>query len=254
MGIAQDNMKEGFRKSGIYPIDRNQVLERLPSYVIGRISIGCESDLSAVTVGECLIQQITKKKEELTQRRPTTARRKKVNVQAGKSITAEEVIIGRVTINENRNPVSCIPIARLAASRKNVDEDTSSDDMSSASVPLRNDSLNWTPENIDDDLIPQHPTVTEPNDAQKDLNHLPEGTFVPVNYEGVLYPGDIFEQKRVGYSISAMVKSGNNWKWPDKADILNYLAEDVKQVIDKPIKMGRRDIYSVKELRSYLEL
>ncbi|KAK9886712.1 hypothetical protein WA026_017631 [Henosepilachna vigintioctopunctata] len=111
---------------------------------------------------------------------------------------------------------------------------------------------------MDDDLIPQHPTilhpVTEPNDAQKNLKHLPEGTFVLENYEGVLYPGETLKQKKVSYAISAMVKSGKNWKWPDKVDILNYLAEDVIQVIDKPIKMDRRDIYSVKELRSYLEL
>ncbi|KAK9872875.1 hypothetical protein WA026_020230 [Henosepilachna vigintioctopunctata] len=128
--------------------------------------------------------------------------------------------------------------------------------MSSASVPFAesDDSLTWTPEDMDDDLIPQHPTVTETNDAKKGLKHLPEGTFVLVNYEGVLYPGEILKQKKVDYSISAMVKSGNNWKWPDKADILNYLAEDVIQVIDIPIKMGRSDIYSVKELRSYLEL
>ncbi|KAK9891969.1 hypothetical protein WA026_017452 [Henosepilachna vigintioctopunctata] len=250
MSTAQDNIKTGFRKSGIYPIHRNQVLERLPSYVMGR-----ESDLSAAIVGECFIQQITKKRKELTQSRPTTARRKKVNVPAGKSITAEEVIIGRVTTNENRNPVFSIPIARLVAKKKNVDEGTSRDDMSSASVPFESDgSLTWTPEDMDDDLIPQHPTVTEPNDAQKDMKHLPEGTFVLVNNEGVLYPGEILIQKKVGYSISAMVESGNNWKWPDKADILNYLAEDVIQVIDKSIKMGRRNIYSVKELRSYLEL
>ncbi|KAK9873782.1 hypothetical protein WA026_002139 [Henosepilachna vigintioctopunctata] len=119
-------------------------------------------------------------------------------------------------------PVSYIPIARPAASKTNVDEDTSSDDMSSASVPFAesDDSLTWTSEDMDDDLIPQNPTVTE-----KDLKHLPE-----------------------------MVKSGNNGKWPNKADILSYLAEDVIQVIDKPIKMGRREIHSVKELRSYLEL
>ncbi|KAK9886713.1 hypothetical protein WA026_017632 [Henosepilachna vigintioctopunctata] len=99
MSTAQDNMKTGFRKSGIYHIDRNQVLERLPSYAMG-------------------------------------PRRKKVNVPAEKSITVEEVIIGRVTTNENRNPVFSIPIARLAASKKNVDEVTSSHDMSSASVPF----------------------------------------------------------------------------------------------------------------------
>ncbi|KAK9875958.1 hypothetical protein WA026_011060 [Henosepilachna vigintioctopunctata] len=113
--------------------------------------------------------------------------------------------------------------------------------MSSASVPFAesDESLTWTPEDMDDDLIPHHPTVTELNDAQIDLKHLPEGTFVLVNYEGVLYPGEILKQKKVGYSISAMVKSGNNWKWSYKADILNYSAEDVIQVIDKHKKMSR---------------
>lgn len=71
-----ENLISGFRKSGIYPTDRQPILKRLPSRSL-------DSSISS-HVGESFLEQIAKKREEVTKARKS--QRKKLNVPPGKSI------------------------------------------------------------------------------------------------------------------------------------------------------------------------
>lgn len=76
-----ENLISGFRKSGIYPTDRQPILKRLPSRSL-------DSSISS-HVGESFLEQIAKKREEVTKARKS--QRKKLNVPPGKSISAAEI-------------------------------------------------------------------------------------------------------------------------------------------------------------------
>ncbi len=45
-----------------------------------------------------------------------------------------------------------------------------------------------------------------------------------------------------------MAKSGYNWKWPIKDDILHYDLEDIVSKIEEPKCLSNRGIYQVPEI------
>ncbi|XP_063237501.1 uncharacterized protein LOC134539411 [Bacillus rossius redtenbacheri] len=80
------NLKSGFKKSGIFPVDKQKVLESLPS-----TSSANESDVVTATVAlkssfEAFLQQSREKETGVKQRK------KKLIVNAGKSLAAQDVL------------------------------------------------------------------------------------------------------------------------------------------------------------------
>lgn len=80
----EKNLKSGFRKTGIFPLGKTQVLQRLPKSVL-------EESLESMkdVVSDVFLDQLNKKREEVTGKR--TKSRKMLNVSAGKSISVAEV-------------------------------------------------------------------------------------------------------------------------------------------------------------------
>lgn len=75
------------------------------------------------------------------------------------------------------------------------------------------------------------------------------GDFVIVVYEAKFFPGKILETTTEGAVVSAMQKTFNFWKWPERIDSMFYLWDDILKHISPPKKShSKRDIYEVKEM------
>ncbi|XP_069357707.1 uncharacterized protein [Maniola hyperantus] len=80
MDNSADNLKAGFRKTGIYPTDETPVLQRLPNFKDAE-----EPSL----ISENFIQYLENKRKEVVEICGGKGRKKKLNVAAGKSISAQ---------------------------------------------------------------------------------------------------------------------------------------------------------------------
>ena len=92
----QTNILSGFRKCGICPLDRNQVLGRLPRGAGDR-----QHEESANQISEAFLHNLNALR--YPENDPVTKRRKRVNVEAGKSITASDFV------NDRDNPAEPVP-------------------------------------------------------------------------------------------------------------------------------------------------
>jgi hypothetical protein len=70
-------------------------------------------------------------------------------------------------------------------------------------------------------------------------------------YEGNVYPGKIISFNEENVYISAMMKSLQSWKSPEKADILEYEWSDALGGIDPPKLVSKRRFYSIPELSTF---
>ncbi|KAK5637784.1 hypothetical protein RI129_000033 [Pyrocoelia pectoralis] len=53
------------------------------------------------------------------------------------------------------------------------------------------------------------------------------------------------------FEISSLEKSGMNWKWPEREDILVYEKHEIKSSIKTPVHINSRDCYYVPEMTRY---
>ena len=90
------NIPSGFRKCGICPLDRNQVLGRLP-----RGAADQQHEEPANQIREAFLQNLNALR--YPENDPDTKRRKMVNVEAGKSITSSDFV------NDRDNPAEPAP-------------------------------------------------------------------------------------------------------------------------------------------------
>nr|CAH7727746.1 unnamed protein product [Callosobruchus chinensis] len=77
---VRENIKAGFKKAGIHPISKDEVLKRLPS---------SSASVNLELVGETFIQHLKEKRQEVV--KPRIRKRQKLEVPAGKSITSTDV-------------------------------------------------------------------------------------------------------------------------------------------------------------------
>lgn len=103
---------------------------------------------------------------------------------------------------------------------------------------------------------------SDTNDEADDENILPEknvpsvipvGLYVVVKFEGIYYPGLV---TKIGntpkhYYISAMERSGSDWKWPTRKDEILYEWEEIKEIIECPKEKNNRGVFSVPEMTKY---
>lgn len=240
------NLKAGFRKCGIVPANRHEVLQRLPMYTI--------EALPAVKalVGEIFIENLNSKRQTITSTR-TNKKRKKVNVPPGKSITASDIN----PQNNHDTPVSLDePSTSSGQTHKQPDpprrftklrDESDSENESTGHVSYaESDQSPYSPqmsEESDTDMVPIDTSSTK---VQK--GEVSAGDYVLVMYENHLYPGQVKEVADTTVLISAMEKCGGNWKWPLKPDSIWYFYDDIKQKINKPCQISKREIFKIPEL------
>lgn len=223
---VRSNLKNGFRKCGIYPCNVDELLARIPGAI----------DVDNTIVSASFIDHLESKRKTITESGPKR-RKKKFEIAAGKSI-AHEVSLLEETENEEVFDGTEDNIASCSRPRTGYDSDAYS---------LHNDS-------DDPDgcfLEPNSPEESDhpprPETRFKDVKREKE-SFVVVKYDERLYPGLIIDFDEKGATVDAMAKSLKSWKWPQKKDINFYEWENVLGSIDPPKIISRRGFFSVKEL------
>ena len=183
---SSDNLIAGFRKSGIYPIDRQQVLKRLPSHSL-------DSSVSSV-VGETFLEEIMKKREEITKGHQKTGR-KKLNVSPGKSISAEEIEAGATS---EPQPSTSRGTHNKPKQKRTKKERSSSDDSIDLCLDDTDDSITAL-DNVLEEFSRQSDDeftrLTSLTRNTPNVQNLTVEQYVLVEYEGALYPGQITEIK-----------------------------------------------------------
>ncbi|KAK8761078.1 hypothetical protein V5799_027655 [Amblyomma americanum] len=258
------NLKSGFRKTGIFPLDKTEGLQRLPKSVL-------EESLKSMTdvVGDVFLEELNKKRKEVTGKR-ATKRRKMLNVPAGKSISVAEVEeairTGKPTTGKKGSSSSGIR-ARRPRKRSSLEDDSAeeSSDSESSSDGQHGDNKRWSEEDTSDYEVPSGSNLSETDSPTTSMipntRNVPRvrGTgsgeitfkvddFVVVNFEGQLFPGRVTEVKPKGYIVSTMERSKKNWRWPDHEDAILYSKEEVLYTIESPKPVGKRGIFEVKDL------
>lgn len=251
-----ENLKSGFRKTGIYPLDKAQVLARLPSSNV----IHDPDSTSPSLISQSFIEHLQKARsgnDEPTRNAPV--RRKKLPVVAGKSICCDE-IIDAINHADTTATSSKTRVTTGSKKRKNVNDDIAvhkkphNDPPASCSdhleavvttdennAPFEQSSDSDTSTSISEEY--DSDTDVEPDDPVVDVD-----SYVVVKYDDNLYPGKVINTKKSGYEVSCMAKSGLNWKWPQKPDILTYNKSDIVKLIGEPVKISGRGLYKVSEM------
>lgn len=77
-----------------------------------------------------------------------------------------------------------------------------------------------------------------------------------VKYDGEFYPAKIvnINPAKNEYYCCAMKKSGENWKWPDKHDLLWYELNEIVMKIEEPKPVNTRGVFHVPEMRTVFQL
>lgn len=222
---SRKNIQSGFRKCGIFPTDKQQLLKRLPG--------GITAD-EVHMVGEAFLEKIKEQRGDLT-KAPKVIRRKKLNIAPGQSICPEDV-----TPNTQPQP-STSKAALIKKSSKrykpvNSPSDNSDDDCSVASFMDTNDAFSLR----DSESTTEVPSETSP---------LMKGNFVLVRYNSVIYPGQIVSINAEEAEVDCMEKAGNHWKWPMRKDVLIYTMKDIIIKINPPKPVNKRGYFIVNELK-----
>lgn len=231
----EQNLKAGFRKTGIFPLNKNEVLQRMPSVVLS-------NDLGDLhkSVGEVFLQELQSRREELVSKR-TVKRRKKMNVPPGKSIGLSD--LEQPPTNDSSTNEASTPL--VVPRNVSTEPDTETEDESDAFSLQDSDAslnLNFSDEDLDSAIN------NDTNATQQANSNFMVEDYVVVNFEGELFPGKVTQRKDGGYMVSAMAKSGMNWKWPRRPDEIYYTEQEVLKRIEAPKQISTRGIYQINDL------
>ena len=81
-------------------------------------------------------------------------------------------------------------------------------------------------------------------EAENESSLLEGGHWVVVNCNGDHFNGEITSFIGDDYKVNVMNRSGNNWKWPNKADEFFYKFQKIVKVISPPVVVVSRGHYS----------
>lgn len=186
------------------------------------VPLGPGPTVITTLIGDSFMEQIVKKREDVTHIRRQNSRRRKLNVPAGKSISFEDVAgVTGSTEDQNRpsNSQNTGTAPESHQRKKRVESDSSSDEDSDCIPYAESDeSLNLIMSDGDGETEDVDMANVSSSEALiSDMQHLTVGQHVLVKYNGDLYPGEIIlKHNDNDFSVSAMQKNGHNWIWPQK--------------------------------------
>lgn len=225
----KDNLISGFRKCGIYPLNVEEVLNRIPR----------SSDNTDIV--ESAFLKILDTKRSLSTS-TTNNRRKKMNIPPGKSVCVDEPMEDFM-ISEDSEQL----LPKPSTSRQEDTlalNDNSSDDVNFEELEREEEKEREFINFIEGKCY-------KDNDFHFDNVVREVGRFVVFSYEGEFYPGQIVSFNNNEVTINSMQRSLKMWKWPLKQDQLTYSWSDVLGSIKSPKQVTKRGIFSVPELASW---
>lgn len=227
---AGRNLISGFLKCGIYPCDVSPLLERLPFR-------SCERN----DVEASFKNFLAEKRLQVTTSEGPTRGRKRVRVDAGKSIAHET--------EKTCSMPSYDSHAYAQASKTTLPRKRVKKCMSQISAAGSEECPSFTPPSCSDTDCGDRESTSK--NIQRRHWTTPRkicGEFVVFSYEGEIFPGQILKVETNGAQIKAMQRSKKSWKWPAKEDILFYSWNDVLGSIGTPKQISKRGFFSVPEL------
>jgi len=227
------NLVSGFKKCGIYPINKQCLLDRLPNNL-------SEHDNSIIS--EAFIDQLESKRTEYLGT-SNIKRRKKLQVPSGKSITVNDV-----TNVEDQKRIKTKPIK---SKKTKIQLSSSSSDEELDEIILQSDGISDLNSDSDSD---DNPTVSALSNKEAKLNQndLEIDNFVIVLFNGEKYPGRIVSISKKGPVVDCMEKRLKFWRWPQRKDAIVYDWKDVLRKINPPKIVSKRNQFSVFELEDFV--
>lgn len=244
------NMISGFKKTGIIPLDRTKVLERLPQKDVS-------SPLKKL-IGDSFLQNLAEKMQDMT-KKGSSKKRKKLDVPAGKSVSTKLFDESSADDMDLEGVPTSTPKPKRGRPRRNRTPETESEHASSYSLhdcSRSDDGSNFyesESEDFGEDVGTSGPSKEDLPEPESLKSNLEEGDFVIVKYAGKHYPGLITKLpsgEESGPTIDCMTKTKKSWKWPDKKDLLVYEWADIKKKINPP-KLMKRGHFNVAEMADY---
>ncbi|KAG8314155.1 hypothetical protein J6590_098818 [Homalodisca vitripennis] len=250
-------------KSGIYPLNKDEILKRLPSKI-------ASADLELV--GESFLSHLEKKRSEIVT--PRSSRKKKLNVPAGQSITEQDLIQQQ----EEKIPKEKPKQKKKRNTKKNKCGDFLSSDEECDTYSIVSSGHRYLIFSSDEEVYVSQPTKTrkrekcelilqssglgskthnssvvenEPMEStlQTTLethsvkDAVEEGKFVVVTWNGKQFPGLVMSVLDTGAIVDCMQPTPRYWKWPNEKDLLFYKWSDIVQLINPP-KLLKRGLFS----------
>ena len=74
------------------------------------------------------------------------------------------------------------------------------------------------------------------------------GDWCSVEYEGVIYPGEVKAVGADDYKVSGMVSAGKNWKWPVNPDKIYYPKQKVVKKLKSPFTVNHRGHFNFENI------
>lgn len=241
-------IQSGFRATGIYPLDRTQVLKRLP---------GGKEVLKETVLTEALTGHLRQMRYGKENKQPDK-KKKRLMVEPGQSISGHNK-------NSDESDESETEIS-LHDSNSSIGEEMFSDDSEEGKTIGETENTSREevvsePENKSSDE-----PIEETSDNRNEQNNAPAksingiesdgdivvDSFVLICYNGTYFPGKVLSINNEIYSVKHMTRYGKyGWRWPDREDILDYQLDEIHRRIPQPRLINKRGTYvcpSVEEL------
>lgn len=90
--------------------------------------------------------------------------------------------------------------------------------------------------------------LTKPDNLEFDI-----GDYVIVTYDDSRFPGliiSVIKGNEEEFVVKTMTRSGPNWRWPNKDDILHYRRDEIVAKISKPKVLNKRGVYEISEMKN----
>lgn len=241
---SEETIKSGFRKTGIVPFNKETVLKRLPSNTNSTDTTQSETGSE---VGESFLKRLESYRNADTSM--TRQRKKKLAVPPGRSISLEDVELSKlplpgeqVTSNSTNKKIQKKQEASTSSSISDSDEIVS---LASSFEAESLENISGSEDNSTSGTIQEIPSTFEKQTVPK------KGDHVIVKYEQNYYPGVVTELTEEGAVVSAMQKSNQTWKWPEKKDEIQYKQEEIVEIIKNPVMKSSRGFFDVPEIKKY---
>ncbi|XP_022181112.1 jerky protein homolog-like [Myzus persicae] len=232
-----ENLKSGFIKAGIYPLNRQKLLDRLAENK-GEMF---DQDL----IGNAFLCRIQKEREDFIGV-GEKQRKKKLQVSPGDSISVEEIRKSRGNpgpSNETPQPKKKLKYAELPSS--------SESDIDGIDTLLSDsDDVDLDPDSDSEDVDNLDLAVAEAEEEQQASNYN-VGDFVIVQFENKNFPGRIISIFDKGAKVDCMEKLSKQWRWPSKKDCIDYEWSDIIRKIQPPL-LCKRNFFRVPDLEDFV--
>lgn len=268
------NLISGFKKAGIFPINKEEPLARLPKQ---------DRVLNVDLVGNCFMQKLTQSRIEICPEKGTT-RKRKLNVPPGKSICAKDLgeagpsglakvkskkmtVARKLSKRKDYSSTSCSD-SDITVASSTEDHIVSFDDFEdevrmvlSDSPVLQIDSLvqnehepnlEVTRENSKQEEILQNsqdssaPLRFSSSKTCSELN-LDVGDYVLVTWNSRKYPGQVVSICQEGVLVSCLKRGKLFWRWPVIKDEQLYSWSHIICIIEVPVFV-KKGCFSIPEM------